>query len=380
MKDKLKKLLFAFICFIIFPLFVLFCLEFGLKLIGIKSIYEKKFEAKSRREFKDEHSFYLLDKDLIWRLQPDTSKVVDGYLYKINSYGMRSPEFKLEKEEGVFRIVVLGDSSTFGLNLPYDEIYHQYLLRNLQRRYPGKKFEVINLGVPGYSSKQGAVLFRRWGARLKPDLVIASFGANDGYSIPDDVYGDMEIVGASTTWAVHLRSQLERLRLVTIVNYLVGRLKDGDARSEGKTSSGVKCRVRPEGYEENIRSIALQARKLGAPAIFLNISIAPPYLEVLKKLSDAGEIIFCDVETPLRELYYSEGKEKFLRKFPQKQIKAPMNPEIDAMCTDLLGEEQMAIRRDRALFTDDFHPNAPGNYIIAKALLRKIEELELTNH
>jgi len=43
----------------------------------------------------------------------------------------------------------------------------------------GPSFEVINLGVPGYGTDQALLTLRRWGPRLKPDVVLAGFFWND---------------------------------------------------------------------------------------------------------------------------------------------------------------------------------------------------------
>lgn len=376
---RYKNLIYAIICFVIFPCLLLIVLEIGLKIIGVKSLYQQKFEAKSNTKFRDDHSFYLIDKDLLWRLQPDTSKVVDKNLYKINSHGLRSPEFTIAKQSGVYRIAVFGDSSTFGLNLPYNEIYHQYLLYELEKRYPQKKFEVINFGVPGYSSKQGLVVFYQWIDKINPDLIIVSFGANDGYSVPAGNMGDMDIIGSSTTYAVYLRSQLERSRIATIMNKLIEKVRKagGESKNTSGSDNSFKVRVGARDYEQNIKTIAAMSKKRGIPAIFINISIAEEYSGVLKKLSESKVIEFRDVEKPLQELYYSNDRDKFLSQFSTNQIKTPIIPEIDKMCTKLLGEKQMKIRRDRLLFTDDFHPNAAGNYVIANTLLNKLIDLTI---
>jgi lysophospholipase L1-like esterase len=376
---KCKNLIFGLICFVIFPLFLLSITELGLKVIGYQSLYQEKFEAKSKTHFRDNHSLYIIDKDLLWSLQPNSLKIVDGYSYQINSHGMRSPEFSIEKHPGVYRIAIFGDSSSFGLNLPYQEIYHQYLLRELEKKYPDKKFEVINFGVPGYSSKQGLVTFYKWASRIKPDLAILNFGANDGYSVPAGYMSDMDIIGLSTTWAVYFRSQVERSRLASMMSNIVDKFKSNsnEVKKDAKWDFDVRKRVSPNDYEGNIKTISSMAKKLRFPAIFLNISVADDYYNVLKKLTDSKEIIFCDIEVLLQDIYYSRDRDKFLSQFTTNQMKTPIIPEIDGMCTRLLGERQMKIRRDRLLFTDDFHPNAPGNYIIAEALFKRIEQLNL---
>jgi len=40
-------------------------------------------------------------------------------------------------------------------------------------------FEVINLGIPGYTTQHGIQLLNREVANVNPDLLIVSFGCND---------------------------------------------------------------------------------------------------------------------------------------------------------------------------------------------------------
>jgi lysophospholipase L1-like esterase len=95
-----------------------------------------------------------------------------------NSLGLRSPEVSAKKDR--FRILVLGDSCTFGLGVDNEGTYPARLERILNGDGSGdRRFEVINAGVPGYGTWQGARYLESRGLRLKPDLVIACFGNND---------------------------------------------------------------------------------------------------------------------------------------------------------------------------------------------------------
>jgi hypothetical protein len=67
----------------------------------------------------------------------------------------------------VFRIVVIGDSNTFGVGVPIEKHFTQ-LLEGYFR-----DLEVINLGVPGFGIDQELLFLQTEGFRYRPDLVIA---------------------------------------------------------------------------------------------------------------------------------------------------------------------------------------------------------------
>ena len=95
-------------------------------------------------------------------------------LYRINSGGFRDREFSEEKPPGVFRIVVVGDSVTFGLLCDAGSAYPKQLesLLNEQATGGAPRFEVLNLGVTGYNISQVVEFLRVVGTRYEPDLIV----------------------------------------------------------------------------------------------------------------------------------------------------------------------------------------------------------------
>jgi len=99
---------------------------------------------------------------------------------EINSKGLRDREIPYEKPAGVFRILVLGDSWTFGSGVAGGAAYPKALERLLEARIPGRRFEVINAGVSAYGTYHELAFFEKEGLMYSPDLVVLGFfAAND---------------------------------------------------------------------------------------------------------------------------------------------------------------------------------------------------------
>jgi lysophospholipase L1-like esterase len=131
------------------------------------------------------HPFHTFDRDLLWRPIPGYS---EGAV-TINSEGFRGPMVSKTKAAGTFRVVVLGDSVTFGYGVSESDTYPRQLERRLRAlehkpaAFAGRPHvEVVNAGVIGYSSWQGRVLYDERIRDYSPDLVVVQFGYNDHHS------------------------------------------------------------------------------------------------------------------------------------------------------------------------------------------------------
>jgi lysophospholipase L1-like esterase len=116
--------------------------------------------------------FAVPDPDLIWRLAPRARGP-----FKTNELGLRDTPYKADAD---VKILVLGDSVSWGDGVvDVRALYPQRLEQRLARRDPSRVYEVINAGVPGYSTFQQARYLRLDGLALNPDLVILQFCLND---------------------------------------------------------------------------------------------------------------------------------------------------------------------------------------------------------
>lgn len=124
----------------------------------------------------------------------------------INGQGYRGKDFDVEKGDGVFRVITLGASSTFGYYDKDDETYPYYLeqilsdLREESECETIGKFEVINLGVPHLTSSQILSLLRHEGLALKPDAITLYSGINDAAVSVENVAAPVSGARSSKSW------------------------------------------------------------------------------------------------------------------------------------------------------------------------------------
>jgi hypothetical protein len=124
--------------------------------------------------------FYVSDPVLGQRLTPGYSGWFAGVPVRINNLGFRDPrDYSLAKTAGTFRILVFGDSVTFGHGATHETTYPYLLEGKLKAWRPDVRWEVWNLGVPGYNTGQELAYLQEVGDRYDPDLVIIGFYEND---------------------------------------------------------------------------------------------------------------------------------------------------------------------------------------------------------
>jgi len=108
---------------------------------------------------------------LFWRLKPRTGDENKA----VNAYGLRGPEIE-DKAPDEFRILSLGESTTYGWKIDFRDCYSSLLETRLREQ---RQARVINAGMPGYTTFQGRVFLEHRGMQLDPDVVVLYFGFND---------------------------------------------------------------------------------------------------------------------------------------------------------------------------------------------------------
>lgn len=97
---------------------------------------------------------------------------------KTNSLGMRAErDYSIPKPEHTKRILVLGDSTTFGWGVDFRDTY-PYLLEKLLNEDSSVRYEVINAGVGNYNSSAELEALKKM-ISLDPDIIILGYYIND---------------------------------------------------------------------------------------------------------------------------------------------------------------------------------------------------------
>lgn len=154
-------------------IFLLFICEVALRIGGWKVV-----------TFYPHAGFYQFDADLGWLQIPNHEASFRGRDFNVtirsNSYGFRDTEYQFSRHAGRKRVIVLGDSYTWGWGVEQEEIFCEVAEREM------KNTEFINLGQNAYGTAQEYLFFKKLGIKFSPDLTVLAFYYNDIYDNYED--------------------------------------------------------------------------------------------------------------------------------------------------------------------------------------------------
>lgn len=253
-------------------------------------------------------------KALLGRFSPDIPDQLKNnpvWSVSLNADGFRDDEFPAPKSADAIRIIALGDSWTFGHNAESDQTYPKRLGVLLRPDFPGKKIEVLNLGMLAYTSHEGLKLLRQKALTLQPDIVLIGYSMNDA-SISG--WHDKDVFVPKQKRFSLRRLITENSEIYRLAVYL-GQFKKFESVTMGDTIKAVsdpndnflyeswvsadaleakdydrlesKVRVPPADYDKNIREMIRLVREYGAVPILLHNELRPgsPYQSALQKIS-----------------------------------------------------------------------------------------------
>jgi lysophospholipase L1-like esterase len=121
----------------------------------------------------DPVAFYIAN----WEKQWQGDFYVLSEREDINRDGLRDRDHAVENPGQLHRIAFLGDSVTFGWRLPPAHSFPVITERLLEER--GEPAEVFNVALPGWSTRQERIAYRRIARKYRPDHVVLALCLND---------------------------------------------------------------------------------------------------------------------------------------------------------------------------------------------------------
>ena len=115
---------------------------------------------------------------------PNSSVHLMGVDVTINGKGLRDDDFDYEKQDGVYRILMLGDSLTFGWGVPVGETTSERLERLLNVNAADRRYQVVNTGIGNTNTEMQLAYLTNEGYKYSPDLVVLNYFINDAETIP----------------------------------------------------------------------------------------------------------------------------------------------------------------------------------------------------
>ena len=153
---------------------------YGYEAIGTLVLKPKNWAAirnyyqKLIRKQRSDVSFYVEDPLLGWTVGPGRLDAEGPY--SSSAEGIRAPDrnSSFPRDVGKLDIALVGDSFTFGEEVPYEESYGYHLEQML-----GAPFRVLNFGVPGYGLSQMFLRYNKDVRAWNPKISIFGFISGD---------------------------------------------------------------------------------------------------------------------------------------------------------------------------------------------------------
>lgn len=262
--------------------------------------------------------------------QPNRQARLMGVDISINSTKLRDKEISLQKPADTIRILMLGDSITFGWGVAATDRVSRRLETKLNSWFPMQKFEVVNAGVGNYNTAMEVSWFLLKGQTFDPDLVILNYFVNDAELTPKRRGGLLRVHSAAY---VYLANRVDTAR-----RSYAG--SDWHHYYQGLYAPGA---VGWEVAREHIRTLANVCHESG---IKLAITSYP-------ELHQLAPYPFMAVDHALQKLAY--------------ELKIPFINLLPAVA----GDEPQTLW----VTSDDAHPNAIANQKFARRLAGELKYL-----
>ena len=297
---------------------------------------------------------YLLTMPEAWKLKPThvggavRADYLQGVLEVYNEDGMRWATPFPPKHDDVYRVMVVGDSFTYGAGLSEEWRFTNLLSQWMNRDF---KIEILNLGAKGLQSEDILHVINKYLPILKPNLVVYAVCLNDFLpsGLPEYFYNDAYPFPLPASWKDFFQRHTRTGALLT-------ELYDGALR---------RLHLRMDQFDDILKDIGAYQQRFARDAADMNRSVRmaglPPLVAmVVDQFPIYGE----------RGYKVAKTAEMFLEK-------------AGAVVIDTENFYRQYHRQPMNISRWEWHPNEVANYIWASMIemhLKKREDLMKFTH
>jgi lysophospholipase L1-like esterase len=280
--------------------------------------------------------------DLSYAMVPGASNPYSSIREALNVHGFRGEAVSVAKPAGTLRILVLGDSCTFGFGVAAGEAWPAVLERLLNESGKFVPVQVINGAVPGTTLFQHLMVFRKRLAAFDADLVIDWSAPNWNASVK--IFRDRM---ADPPFYVALQRPLRRLTLYRLLQKAI--------------KKGPTERAFYENYHVP-REAQADASLRDDNAVYLRDYLAD--LEDLRALSREHGFDLVMTNYPLAANVLDASSEPPRYGLPHLMTLSTFCARYRIPLIDLIGPQRPSAAPD--LFLDTAHPTPRGHARIAE--------------
>lgn len=333
--------------------------EVFLRLVG----YDELKDLKNGRETILQPSS---NSDIKYELVPGAKGHAWDTEVSINARGYRGHMGNPVKFDG-FRVIAIGDSITFGNNLPVESTYSYQLDKLLNEWF--SIHEVLNFGVGGYDILQDVSLFEARGLIYKPDLVVVGFCLND-----------ISIASPNLEYIVRSREYqsrpIFRFRIAQFINNKIDRIRISSWMEEKNQpdvfESDHESRIATIGEDEHILRELMQAAPKDYPSVWYRdehrIGLLRYSFESLSRLANREHFSVIVVIFP----WLVENATNYPYEIPNEIVTLEAKRvgfDVLQVVHEFMDIGMINLRISKG---DLIHPNAVGHKVVADKLARYI--------
>ncbi|MFB6199730.1 MAG: GDSL-type esterase/lipase family protein [Candidatus Nanohaloarchaea archaeon] len=157
-----------------------------------------------------------MENDVYYALEPNISgwvfnesKSHPSFHIRTNSLGVRDEH--IDAENSSIRILVVGDSFTFGWGVQEQNRFTELVERRLDNS-TSRGVDVLNAGIPGYGMRDYYLFLKHRATRYNPDIVVVAFSYDDKLyrKLNDRIWNEVQTKNMSSSLPSKVRKQIRR--------------------------------------------------------------------------------------------------------------------------------------------------------------------------